>query len=113
MSSTSTWANNDGPFSYADFYWRIVGLFEDEEEAAALIKFYNQYVFFNLLPFILLIVFILCSHVFGTASDLSDLDGGGQASAADNVEDEFETIRSQRSAKRARIADQRSRSVEV
>ena len=41
MSSTSTWANNDGPFSYADFYWWIVGLFEDEEEAAALIKFYN------------------------------------------------------------------------
>jgi hypothetical protein len=40
MSSTSTWANNDGPFSYSDFYWRIVGLFEDEEEAAALIKFY-------------------------------------------------------------------------
>ena len=41
MSSTSTWANNDGPFSYADFYWRVVGLFEDEEEAAVLIKFYN------------------------------------------------------------------------
>ena len=41
MSSTSTWANIDGPFSYSDFYWRIVGLFEDEEEAAALIKFYN------------------------------------------------------------------------
>jgi hypothetical protein len=41
MSSTSTWANIDGPFSYSDFYWRIVGLFEDEEEAAAHIKFYN------------------------------------------------------------------------
>jgi hypothetical protein len=41
MSSTSTWANIDGPFSYSDFYWRIIGLFEDEEEAAALIKFYN------------------------------------------------------------------------
>ena len=41
MSSTGTWANNDGPFSYADFYWRIVGLFEDEEEAAVLIKLYN------------------------------------------------------------------------
>ena len=44
MSSTSTWTNIDGPFKYSDFYWRIVGLFEDEEEAAALIKFYNQYV---------------------------------------------------------------------
>ena len=44
MSSTSTWANIDGPFSYSDFYWKIVGLFEDEEEAAALIKFYNLYV---------------------------------------------------------------------
>jgi hypothetical protein len=44
MSSTSTWTNIDGPFRYSDFYWRIVGLFEDEEEAAALIRFYNQYV---------------------------------------------------------------------
>ena len=44
MSSTGTWANNDGPFSYADFYWRIVGLFEDEEEAAVLIKLYNYIV---------------------------------------------------------------------
>ena len=114
MSSTSTWANNDGPFSYADFYWRIVGLFEDEEEAATLIKFYNQYVFFYLLPFILLTVFfIFCSHVFGTAFDLNDLDGGRQTPAADDVEDEYETIRSQRSAKRARIASQRSGSVEV
>jgi hypothetical protein len=59
MSSTSTWANNDGLFSYQDFYWRIVGLFEDEEEAAVLITFYNQYAFFNLLPFILLIISIL------------------------------------------------------
>ena len=42
MSSTSTWTNNDGTFSYEDFYWRIVSLFEDEEEAADLIKFYNQ-----------------------------------------------------------------------
>ena len=41
MSSTGTWANIDGPFIYSDFYWRIVGLFEDEEEAAVLIKFYN------------------------------------------------------------------------
>ena len=41
MSSTGTWADIDGPFSYADFYWRVVGLFEDEEEAAVLIKLYN------------------------------------------------------------------------
>ena len=41
MTSTSTWGNIDGPFVYSDFYWRIVGLFEDEEESAALIKFYN------------------------------------------------------------------------
>ena len=89
MSLTSTWANNDGLFSYEDFYWRIVGLFDNEEEAAALIKFYNQYVIFNLLPFILLTVFILCSHVFGSASNL---DGGSQTPAADVIEDEFETI---------------------
>ena len=31
--------------TFRDFLmWRIVGLFEDEEEAAGLIKFYNQYV---------------------------------------------------------------------
>ena len=41
MSLTGTWANIDGPFSHSYFYWWIVGLFEDEEEAAALIKFYN------------------------------------------------------------------------
>jgi hypothetical protein len=113
MSSTSTWTNIDGPFRYADFYWRIVGLFEDEEEAAVLVKFYNQYVFLNLLPFIfkLLIIFI-CSHVFGTAADLRDSDGG-QTAATDDIEDEYETVRRQRSAKSARIASQRSPSVEV
>ena len=41
MSLTGTWANINGLFSYSDFYWRIVGLFEGEEEAAAPIKFYN------------------------------------------------------------------------
>jgi len=94
MSSTSTWANIDGPFNYSDFYWRIVGLFEDEEEAAALVKFYNF-------------------HVFGTVSDLSDLDGSQIAAADDDVEDEYETVRRQRSEKRARISAQRSPSVEV
>ena len=44
MSSTCTWANINGPFCYSDFYWKIVGLLKDEEEAAALIKFYNWYV---------------------------------------------------------------------
>ena len=68
--------------------------------------------FFNFLPLILLTVFILCSHVFGTASDHSDLDGS-QTPAADDAEDEFETIRRQRSAKRARIASERSGSLEV
>lgn len=114
MSSTSTWANIDGPFSYSDFYWRIVGLFEDEEEAAAIIKFYNQFVpLFNVIRSMLLIIFILCSHVFGTVLDPRDLDGSQIAAAADDVEDEYETVRRQRSEKRARIAGQRSASVEV
>ena len=69
-----------------------------------LIKFHNLYVSFNLLPFILLIIYILCSHVFGTGSDLSDLDGG-QTAAADDIEDEYETVRRQRSAKRACTAN--------
>ena len=114
MSSTSTWANIDGPFSYSDFYWRIVGLFEDEEEAAAIIKFYNQFVpLFNVIRSMLLIIFILCSHIFGMVLNPRDLDGSQIAAAADDVEDEYETVRRQRSEKRARIAGQRSASVEV
>ena len=112
MSSTGTWANIDGPFIYSDFYWRIVELFEDEEEGAALIKFYNQYVPVFFLPFILLIIFILCSHVFGTVSDVE----GGQIASGDNEdedEDEYETLKRQRTEKRARLAGQRSASVEA
>ena len=40
---------------------------------------------------------ILCSHVFGTGSDISDLDGS-QTAAADDIEDEYETVRRQCSA---------------
>ena len=57
--------------------------------------------------------FHLCSHIFGTVSDLSDLEGGQTAGADDDVEDEYETVRRQRSEKRARIASQRSPSHEV
>ena len=53
------------------------------------------------------------SHVFGTLSDLSDLEGGQIAGADDDVEDEYETVRRQRSEKRARIGIQRSPSHEV
>jgi hypothetical protein len=60
-----------------------------------------------------LIIFVLCSHVFGTVSDLGDIEGGQIASADDQVEDEYETVRRQRSEKRARIASQRSASVEA
>ena len=70
-------------------------------------------VFFNLLPFTLLIIFISCSHVFGTASDKSDLGCSQIAADADDVEDEYETVRRQRSEKRARISAQQSPSVEV
>jgi hypothetical protein len=84
----------------------------DDEEAAVLIKFYNQCMLFNLLLFILSIVFILCSHVFGTALDLSDLEGS-QVPVAVDVEDKFETVRRQRSAKRACITRQRSGLLEV
>ena len=65
--------------------------------------------FFNLLLFILLINYILCSHIFGMGSDISNLDGS-QTAAADDIEDEYETVRRQHSAKRAHIASQRSRS---
>jgi hypothetical protein len=115
MSSTGTWANIDGPFVYSDFYWRIVGLFEDQGEAATHIQFFNQYVQCSLssLFFILLILFLLCSHVFGTGSDQSGLEGGQVAAAAGDVEDEYDTVRRQRSEKRARIARQRSASLEA
>ena len=61
--------------------------------------------FFNLLLFILLINYILCSHIFGMGSDISDLDGS-QTAAADDIEDEYETVRRQHSAKCACIASQ-------
>ena len=61
----------------------------------------------------LLILFILCSHVFGTVSDPKDLEGNQIAAAADDVEDEYEIVRRQCSEKRARIASQRSASLEV
>jgi hypothetical protein len=61
---------------------------------------------------IFLINFILCSHVFGTPSDESD-SAGSQTATADDIEDEYETVRKQRSEKRARIASQRSASLEV
>ena len=51
---------------------------------------------------LLLMIFILCSHVFGTTLDLNDSDVS-QIPAADDIEDEYDTIRRQRSAKRARL----------
>ena len=65
-------------------------------------------------PSILLINSILCSHVFGTPSDEPESDtAGSQTSTADDIEDEYETVRRQRLAKRARIASQRSASLSV
>ena len=60
----------------------------------------------------LFIIFILRSHVFGTAADESDTDSG-QIVSTDDIEDEYETVRKQRLAKRARISSQRSASLEV
>jgi hypothetical protein len=60
-----------------------------------------------------LIILISCSHVFGTALDQSGLDGSHIAAAAADVEDEYETVKRQRSQKRARISAQRSPSLEV
>jgi hypothetical protein len=60
-----------------------------------------------------LIIFISCSHVFGTALDPSGLDGSHIAAADDDVEDEYETVKRQRSQKRARLAAQRSPSLEI
>jgi len=54
----------------------------------------------------ILIIFILCSHIFGTVSDPRDSDGSQNAAAADDIEDEYEIVRRQRSAKRARNATQ-------
>ena len=59
------------------------------------------------LPFIWLIHFILCSHVFGTVSDQSDLDNSQICADENDIEDEFETVRRQCAEKRVRIASQR------
>ena len=67
--------------------------------------------FFNVLLFFHVIDnFHLCSHVFGT---VSDPDGSQIATAEDDAEDEYEIVRRQRSAKRARNATQRAASLEV
>ena len=58
----------------------------------------------------LFIIFILRSHVFGT---VLDPDRSQVAVAEDDVEDEYEIVRRQRSAKRARNATRRSASLEV
>ncbi|KJA13296.1 hypothetical protein HYPSUDRAFT_209667 [Hypholoma sublateritium FD-334 SS-4] len=80
LSSTSSWTPRDGTFSYAEFYWHIVNLLndDDEPEVAEIIGLFNY-------------------HVFGTENPLST-----PSVAAVEAEDEYELIKRQRAAKRAR-----------
>ncbi|KJA23361.1 hypothetical protein HYPSUDRAFT_201390 [Hypholoma sublateritium FD-334 SS-4] len=81
LSSTGSWAAKDGAFSYAEFYWHIVGLLDDDEdeECTDIINLYNH-------------------HVFGTANPHGDANG----TDAIEVENEYDVIKSQRAGKRAR-----------
>ena len=43
ISSSQQWSQLDGSFDYSEFYWNIVGLFDDGE-GQEIIDFYNQWV---------------------------------------------------------------------
>ncbi|KAF8960114.1 hypothetical protein BDZ97DRAFT_1922369 [Flammula alnicola] len=77
MTSTATWSNVDGTFNYIDFYWKIVGLFDDSADSKELISFFNH-------------------HVFGTTDATDPLRGSSEP-----IEDEFEIAMRQRAAKHA------------
>ncbi|KAF8182276.1 hypothetical protein BJ912DRAFT_928631 [Pholiota molesta] len=83
LSSATAWVAKDGTFSYTDFYWHIVGLLDDEDdlESQETIRLFNY-------------------HVFGAKSD----SRGNTSTDATEVEDEFELIKKQRAAKRARLS---------
>ncbi|KAF9472387.1 hypothetical protein BDN70DRAFT_938233 [Pholiota conissans] len=83
LSSTGSWTAKDGAFSYAEFYWHIVGLLDDEDdpECTDIIYLYNH-------------------HVFGTANPNSNTDNSDLA----EVENEFDVVKKQRAAKRARLS---------
>ncbi|KAF9475072.1 hypothetical protein BDN70DRAFT_936157 [Pholiota conissans] len=80
LSSTSSWTARDGTFSYAEFYWHVVGLLNDDDdpEGAEMIRLYNH-------------------QVFGNEGSLSP-------PSVVEVENEYDLIKRQRAAKRARLS---------
>ncbi|KJA15738.1 hypothetical protein HYPSUDRAFT_207595 [Hypholoma sublateritium FD-334 SS-4] len=82
LSSTSSWTPRDGTFSYTDFYWHIVGLLDDEDddmEGPEIIRLYNY-------------------HVFGTE------DPDHTTDTTPELVNQYDLIKQQRAAKRARIS---------
>ncbi|KAJ3505188.1 hypothetical protein NLJ89_g7545 [Agrocybe chaxingu] len=78
LSNQSSWSNTDGTFNYMEFFWNLVDLFEDEESSKEIINFYNH-------------------HVFGTDAGANTSDPFEKP-----VEDDYEILKRQRAAKRAR-----------
>ncbi|KAK7064900.1 hypothetical protein R3P38DRAFT_3302317 [Favolaschia claudopus] len=83
ISSLDTWQQTDGGFDYEQFYWTIVGLFEDDENGGILENFNH--------------------HVFGDVSGRPIAPATADTSNDDDDEDDLETYRAMR-AKKARLA---------
>ncbi|KAF8218077.1 hypothetical protein K438DRAFT_1925305 [Mycena galopus ATCC 62051] len=79
LSSLGSWGANDGNFSYVDFYWAIVSLFEGGEGQGILDNF--NY------------------HVFGTSSNIAHEPVALPAALSG-----FDLVAAQRAAKRARLS---------
>jgi hypothetical protein len=90
----------DGQFNYEDFYWSIVGLFDDGE-GTEIIKYYNQFVS-SFLPNVAVADVMIPSHVFGMAAVQNTIDEPDVDNAP--VMSDLDRLKAQRAAKRARLA---------
>jgi len=78
ISSSQQWSQLDGSFDYGEFYWNIVGLFDDGE-GQEIIDFYNH-------------------HIFGRPLGASAMPG---TASTPPVESDFDRLKVQRAARRA------------
>ncbi|KAJ7813467.1 hypothetical protein B0H14DRAFT_3750056 [Mycena olivaceomarginata] len=80
LSSLGSWSTRDGSFSYQDFYWSIVDLFQGGE-GQAFLDIFNY-------------------HVFGTQSSNVNAKEAVTSAAPSG----FDLLAAQRAAKRARLS---------
>jgi hypothetical protein len=84
----------EGTFSYAAFFWAIVNLFDDGE-GDDIIKNYDRQVIFLFNHYF--VVDYVQSEVFGTLSNENEAEALPE-------ESDFDRLKAQRAAKRARLA---------